>query len=144
MFSRIPYPAKSHLSRIHICFTHTVLMMLRYRCVGACGICVRFRLWSCSLLHMYHFKNVIIRMINDPYLPLGLHVKAVVFCPSPKDEKYESTINDWMSHKSIALNLLILLSIQNGRCPMVHLATKWCKLIFCYSPELQRIAKLNL
>lgn len=49
----------------------------RYRCVGACGICVCFRLWSCSLLHMYHFKKV--RMINDPYLPLGLHVKAVFF-----------------------------------------------------------------
>ena len=40
-------------------------------------------------------KKVIIRMINDPYLPLGLHVKAVLFCPSPKDEKYNgSTIND--------------------------------------------------
>lgn len=42
-----------------------------------------------------HFKKVIIRMINDPYLPLGLHVKAVLICPSPKDERYnESTIND--------------------------------------------------
>lgn len=76
-----------------------------------------------------HFKKVVIRMINDPNLPLGLHVKAVLFCPSPKDERSnEPTINYWMSHKSITLNLLILLSIQNGRCPMVHLATKWCKL----------------
>ena len=95
MFSRISYPAKSHLSRVHICFTHSFDDANRYRCVGACDICVCFRLCSCSLLHMYHFKKVIIRMINDPYLPLGLHVKAVLFCPSPKDEKYNgSTINN--------------------------------------------------